>query len=492
MRVSARTVFAALSLFTSRSFAQSSPPPLPSSAAPSISSAAPSSTAPSSTAPSAPIPVRASSLVQSVPVASSPPPLTADTVAAALPHLDASEHFTLDQALAAMRHGHPLLAAARASEQSAAFDVRSAGLWTNPQLSVNYTRAIVPAFAGAYDPVLGYTTVMLSQLIETANLPGARQDVAEYERRAMHAEYESTARGLGFDVQVAFVALVDAADRLAVYRETADRLENANRIVSARVSAGAVPHYDLSRIGIALAQARADVADAEADLIAARVNLDVAVGPDATTLRGLPEFDLYVSPTLPPLVDLLSSVGVTRPDLVATSTRVQESRAQIAVARRTMFQGVTLFGGLALGAYNPAQGTPAGLPPEVDVTVGVSFPLPVVDHGQGIIAAAQSRAVARGETLHAQVLAAAQRLDGAYREAARRRESLLEYIATGAANSAGMRREAEAGYREGRLQVLDLVDAYISVRDARLRIVQLAREARVAEIDMFRASGVTR
>jgi cobalt-zinc-cadmium efflux system outer membrane protein len=415
---------------------------------------------------------------------------SAASTQAALPRLDSAEHFTTAQALAAMRRGNPLVAAARAQEQAASYDVHAAGLWTNPVLAASHTRAIVPAIAGAYDPTLGYSTLGVSQLIETANLPGARMHAARYERDALRAEREGLARGLALDVHEAIVGLVESANRLAVYRATAAELIEAHRIVSARVAAGAAPHYDLSRMSIALAQSRADVADAEADLTAARVELDVAVGPEATTLHGLPDYDLYRSGPLAPLDALLTRLGVTRSDLVAASAREREAEWLVSVARRSVFQGITLSAGVAVGAYNPLQATPQGLPPEVDATLGVTLPLPFVDRGQGTIPAAQARQTARNELFHAIAVSAAQRLASAYREAMQRRDALDRYVASGAASSVGMLREAEAGYRQGRLQVLDLVDAYVSVRDAQLRIVTLAHDARMAEIAMWRAAGM--
>jgi cobalt-zinc-cadmium efflux system outer membrane protein len=195
------------------------------------------------------------------------------------------------------------------------------------------------------------------------------------------------------------------------------------------------------------------------------------------------------------LNDILANIGSTRPDVQAARSRSDEAIAQIAVARRSVFQGITVIGGAAIGTnnrfqVNPTMDMPVGQTgQEVDLSLGVSFPIALVDRGQGTIPASQARAVAQHETANALQLAAEQRVVGAYHEMERRRETLRQYIDTGVANSLGMRSEAEAGYREGRMQVLDLVDAYLAVRDARLRIVTLARDTRNAEINLWRAAG---
>jgi len=419
------------------------------------------------------------------PVSSAPPA----NVSEDLPRPHSEVSFSFDEALAAMRRAHPMLRVAQDNERAATHMVRAAGMWTNPMLNLGYTRAITDPSVGAADPILGYSQLGASQLIETAGVPSARRNAAEYERRAVHAEGIGTERWLGLDLRDAAIALVEAATRLEVVRLTATDLENADRIVNARVGAGAAPHYDASRIAVALAQARADVADAEADMITARTAFDVAVGPEAGSLQGLPRFDLFEEMPLPTLDELLSQLGETRPDVIAARERSRGSLAMADVARRMVFQGITVYGGVAIGGNNYSQVTPRVGGTEIDVAVGVAFPLPLVDRGQGSIPAAEARAAAQRDYADAVRLAAAQRVASTYQEVLRRRATFEAYLQTGAVQAHGMRREAEAGYREGRLSVLELVDAYMAVRDGRLRAVFLAYDVRRAEGVLMRAAG---
>jgi cobalt-zinc-cadmium efflux system outer membrane protein len=50
-------------------------------------------------------------------------------------------------------------------------------------------------------------------------------------------------------------------------------------------------------------------------------------------------------------------------------------------------------------------------------------------------------------------------------------------------------RRAEAAYREGDRPVFELLDAYRTAREVRLRELELRREARRGELDLWRALG---
>lgn len=387
--------------------------------------------------------------------------------------------FTLNAAIEAMRHGHPLLNAAKANQRAAAADTLGAGLWTNPTLDGAYARSFVNSQT---DPV-GSVGIGITQFLETANVPEARRATAALYQRAVETEGETTVRALAFDVELACVALSAAASKVQLYAESNAELDRANQIVTARVKAGAVPQYDATRIGVAVAQARAALADAQADMIGARGDLDVAVGADSQSLVGLPAFDLFELATPDSLDNALSQARKDRPDIRAAQARADAAQAQVNVARRVVFPGFSL----RLGTYFGAT------PGEFGGMVSVGVPLPVVDRGQGAIGAALARAEAANFLVEAMTLQAGQRVRAAWEEAARRRITLHDYQQTGVTRSQGMVQEAEAGYRAGKLSVLELVDAYVAKRDARLRAIELAQDARAADVRLRRAvqAGIT-
>ncbi len=381
--------------------------------------------------------------------------------------------FSLQQAQDAMRHGHLILQAARANQRAAAADVVSAGLWTNPVADAAYGRS----FAHPQNDPIGNVGVGITQFLETSNVPDARRAVARLSEQAVQSEGEFALRALSFDVESACLSLTAAVAKVQLYAEADSELERANQIVSARVRAGAAPQYDASRIAVAVAQARAALADAHADMAQARGDLDVAVGPEAGHLQGLPDIDLFAIATPSSLDALLDTTERGRPDLLALRQRAQAAQAQVTVARRAVLPGISLRGGVYFGTT----------PGEFGGVVGVGVPLPVIDHGQGAVSAALARAEVATAIADAYALQATQRVRAFYDETQRRRENFRQYEEAGVTLSHGMVQEAEAGYRAGKLSVLELVDAYVAKRDARLRAIELATDARLADVRLRRA-----
>lgn len=384
-----------------------------------------------------------------------------------------TERFSLTEALEAMRQGHPLLHAAKANVRAAQADTFGAGLWSNPVVDASYGRSVINS---QLDP-LGTMQLGYSQLIETANVPGAKQKTSALVQQAVATEGELTMRALTFDVESACVDLTAAASKVALFAESNADLDRANQVVTARVSAGAAPQYHATRIAVAVAQSRAALADAWADMVQSRGEMAVAVGPLSHNLIGLPDLALFDVPTSAGLEEVLERTRLGRPDVVAAQQRAQAADAQVIVARKLVLPGFTLRGGVYLGT---APGEIGGM-----VTVGV--PLPILDRGQGSISAAVARAEAAHAIADAAVLQAIQRVRAAWDEAMRRRATLAGYMQTGVTNSEGMVHEAEAGYRAGKLSVLELVDAYVAKRDAKLRAIELATDARQAYVRLQRA-----
>ena len=211
------------------------------------------------------------------------------------------EGFGLDEVVRATVRVHPLLMAGAASVRAAGYDAVAAGVWQNPTVNVLYTRSF--GFT-TYDPTLGYTQLTAQQFLDLAGLPTARRRAAEALRDAVAADVATLRAALAYDAAAAFVNLAAMQRRVDVLRESVTAITAADRIVRARVTAGAAPQYDASRIALALAELRAEQGDAEADVVNARGLLDVAVGPGADALRGEARMDFEAMPAMPPLAGL--------------------------------------------------------------------------------------------------------------------------------------------------------------------------------------------
>jgi cobalt-zinc-cadmium efflux system outer membrane protein len=405
---------------------------------------------------------------QSSPLAESPNAAITD-----LPHAEA---YTLEDALRVMREQHPLLKSALYAVGAAKADRVQAKLWTNPVLGAQYLYGVKHP---SYDRD-GYINYGVTQFLELANAPGARGRAAELTVLAARADYEALLLQMTLDVQSALVAAVAAGRKVELTRLAVELLDHVATVVGQRVSAGASPRYDSARIAVTQAQAHADLSSARADQARARGELRAAIGPGAGALRGEPTFSLEAAPALAPPEQLVEQLASRRPDFEAARQRAASARASIRSAEREVWPGVGL---------NVNGGFGAG-PQQVDVGVGLTVPLPVIDRGQGSVTAAQQRAAEASAYLDGVLTPARELVYGVHAEVLARRLALEHYLARAVASGDEMLVEAQAGYLAGRFSVLELADAYAAWRDARLRAVDLAAAARQSEVDLARAVGV--
>jgi cobalt-zinc-cadmium efflux system outer membrane protein len=383
--------------------------------------------------------------------------------------------FSIEAAVAAMRRSHPLLRAAASSIRAAEGNAVTAGHWANPVLDATYYQALQHS---SYDP-LGTPAVGVTQFLELAGTPAARRRSARSEARATASDRDALARDLEWNVREAFVKLATSYERQRIHRDAIADLERAAGIVRSRVSSGIVPRYDASRIQLVLAQAQADLGDAEADTARVRGELDVAVGPAGAELVGVPKLDLTDVPPAPPLQESLEAARSRRPDIAAARHRVDAADQNVDVAKRSVFPGV----GVRVGA---GWGQSTG---QLDVGAGVTIPLPLLERGQGTIRAAEAQAEGHRYLVEAMSTAAVQRVQAAHAEYGKRLDALIRFRDQISTVGSGMHAEAEAGYREAKLSVLELVDAYHSLRDARLRLVELTEGTHLARLGLGRAIG---
>lgn len=374
--------------------------------------------------------------------------------------------FTLDEALAVQRQGHPRLARARSLEAAAEHDIAAAGMWTNPELFVDYTAGVANS---SYDRA-GTGVFGVSQFVELSGAPRARRESARHLRDAARAEREGVERELAFEAESTFVALAAQQGIVDAAGELVRQLERAQRIVESRVSAGTMSRYAARRVEVARAEAVVALGGELAELAERRGAFDVAVGPLAANLAG--RAVASAAPlALPPVEQLIERAFAERRDLAASTSRQRSAEADITVARRSVVPGFALrvFGGFGQG------------PGQWDVGAGVAVPLPVVDRGQAAIPAAESRAQAARESTEALNLEIGQRVRAAYSAAKLRFGALERFVQETSSSSEALAAEAEAQFREGRLSILELVDSITASNALVVRRLELTRDARLAE-----------
>lgn len=244
-------------------------------------------------------------------------------------------------------------------------------------------------------------------------------------------------------------------------------------------TAGAASGYDLRRIQLELAAYDDLIAAAETELGAARIRLGVLAGAPG----GLDAADPLALPPEPPPLEALLRDGVARtPEYRAAGARADGARALATAARRGWIPDLALSGGYIRQDVSRSEAASG-------YSAGVSLTVPLFDHGQADRARAQ--AIARAAQADREIIA---------REVPARVGASHQALVRTVARARAVRddqlgqlelllRSAETAYREGGGNVIELLDAYSKARDTRLRDLELRRDARAAELDLWLALG---
>jgi outer membrane protein TolC len=306
---------------------------------------------------------------------------------------------------------------------------------------------------------------------------GKRVASARAAAAAVEADGSRARVQLTIDALRAFVAAAHARLEVELLRAEREALVRVVEIVRKRVGAGAASGYDLQRIELELTAYDDLAAAAETRLMESRTALAAFVGD------GQPQLDAASALELParPAAAAASAILAARGDYRAAKLRAGGAEHLAAEARRGWVPA------LGLSAGGMAQDT--GDDTAYGYTLGLSFSLPVFDRGRAT--AARARAVRRAALADARVLeltvpAAAR----ARQESLERHIAQAEQLATRQLSRLEpLLRSAETAYREGSSSVVELLDAHATARNARLRDLELRRDARLAELELWLVLG---
>ncbi len=382
-------------------------------------------------------------------------------------------HMNLSQALQLALDNNPTIEAANAELSAIEAESRQAGLWDNPTVGADFEdfggdrRAI-----GDAD-----TTLSVRQTIPVGGDRARARDVATAWAQAARANLAQTRSDLLASTAQAYIATFAASETLAVRQELLELANNSSSAILARVEAGRASPIERSRAEILVGLATIAAQDAETAQRQARNRLyaiwsgdevDVALGSPLQSL------DVINYRTAAP-ADWISNnpelVGL-RAVTLARSQEIRRERAE-AIPDLTIGAGWRRYGGTDESAF----------------IATVEMPIPVLNRNQGGIAAAASRENgarfdedAARRTLMARFAAAAGRL-----ERARTTFSLLDENILPATQTA--LDGAQFAYREGALDVLNLLDIQRSYFDARINLISARAELASAAIELDALAG---
>jgi cobalt-zinc-cadmium efflux system outer membrane protein len=351
----------------------------------------------------------------------------------------------------------------------------SVGIWPNP--SIGWERQPNPTedrvVGGQHTLVASIPLVLSGRLGLEARAAARSADAAEARRERARAELRSEALR-------AFGTALAATRRREILHKAVAALDEMARIIGVRERAGEAAGYDRARILLERASVDSEVKAAVTEEQRARTSALRLLGSQDSSL----DLDETLVPARPTadIAALVSAIETSRADLEALRLDKESAELSRRAASRAWIPDPTVGAG-ALILEDAQHGDAVG------AVVGLSITMPLFDHGQGDRAraeAARTLAVARYNRL---LQAARTDLTLAAESLRARRAQLQHFREDVLARAKEVQGIAAAGYRGGGVDLLAVVDAERSMREAELAEVAHELEVREAENNLQLISG---
>lgn len=382
---------------------------------------------------------------------------------------------TLREALSIALLKNPELAAYSYDTRAAEARVLQAGLLPNPEIEVE-----VENFGGRRERSefqTAETTFLLSQLIELGGKRSLRTRVAGLEKDLIDWDYAVKRLDVLTEVTRAFIDALSAQEQSALAGETVKVAEKVYQTVSERAEAGKVAPLETTRSGIELAKARMEYVKAMNSLEAARKRLSATWGQAAPTFERV-EGDLEAVHPLPS-ADELNRLLSANPDIARWVKEREQREAALALEEVKRVPDLKIGGGVRRFEETDDHA----------FVLGVSIPLPVFNRNQGGIREARAKLEkASFESTAAQTKAtgrlaeAYQTLVTSHAEAMSLKNDVLPAVELAFQGTS-------IGYREGKLDLLELLHAEQMLSETRGRYIQALTSYHKAAADIERLIG---
>jgi cobalt-zinc-cadmium efflux system outer membrane protein len=282
-------------------------------------------------------------------------------------------------------------------------------------------------------------------------------------------------------LRAAFYLLLTAQEREAAVRAAMSDLEDIIRILRRREQEGEGSTYDRLRAERERSEIETEIAAARISATQARSQLAAFFSSDtepaSMTAAGRTESDA----PLPAIADLYARALAVRGDVDAERRQAASLGLRRRAAERLRIPEPSVAAGIKRGEVG--QRTPLGS------YVALTVPLPLFNRG----ATEAARLRAEGERSEARRAILEQRIRAeiaAARTAVElSRRTLAEYRAGVQAQGRQIEQIARTAYQEGEIGILELLDAYRTSLQSRLRSLDLASAARQAELELERVVG---
>jgi cobalt-zinc-cadmium efflux system outer membrane protein len=380
-----------------------------------------------------------------------------------------AQEMTEREALLRFAASSPRARALALSVEVARASARAEGL--HPDGSITFSRE---AAAGVPETYLHYE--------QPLSLTGRRhflRRAAEVEAESLDLSSKLQLHEWKVDLRLAFRELLLMQEQLAAYIAARGQLEDIVRIVSARERMGEASGYDRIRAERELSMFEAGVRGLEARLKRTQ-GLFASFFHERDSLQSVRAVGKLELPVVPD-VELLISRSSNRGDIQSELQQAESSTLSMEAARRKRLPDPVVSGGLK----SPSVGGQR----EGGYVFSVTVPLPLFDRGQADLAradAARRAALARAEAISSRVRL---QIRGAWEEARRRIRAAELYKEKVGAQTEDLTRIARAAYEGGEVGILELLDAFRTDREFRLRSLELIAEAAQAAFELERLVG---
>jgi len=381
---------------------------------------------------------------------------------------------TLADALELFRRQNLQLVAERFQVEAGRADILTAGLFPNPQLSVNWTFIDPRAEQLAGSQI----TARLDFLIETAGKRKLRLEEAEAGTRVQEQEFIDVTRQLIREVKLAFYSVLLAREHLTLARENLDRFEEILRVNTIRFERGGISEAELIKTRLQKLDFQNDVIAATLELQSAKNDLKgfLSISP-AQEIEAVGEMGRQGQP--PSLAYLQEEALRHRSDLLSQQEQVHQSESHLELVRAQRIPDLTVGAEYDTVApdYHPSVGG------------GISLPLPLFNRNQGEIQKADRMLKASQALLEQIRQKVLLDVEGAYQEATQNL-SLINAFESGLLKDAQESRDiVENAYRKGGAALLDLLDAERTYNTTRLNYAQALFNAQKGLADLEGAVG---
>jgi len=454
--------------------------------------------------------------------------------AAGAPAMYRGDGLTLRQALALALERHPELKAFAWHIRAAEARHLQAGLWPNPELSLEVegmrwragpesrtrtARLGGPPERGLAGPLGEFEmeieegadsglrestfTLRLDQVIELGGKRAERIRLAAGDVETVRWDYEVARARLLTEVGKAFVEALAAQERLAIRRELAALATEVRDSTAARVEAGQIAALELRKAEIERSSARIAVQRAERDLEAARARLASTWG-DTEAAFGRVFGRLEAPEPLSPL-EVLKERTAGNPDLARWVSEVARRRAAVGLEKARRVPDLTVSLGLQAQPLRGHDVRSYGFGPEgpffsrsrssfedgwdASLVLELSLPLPLFNRNQGSIRAAEHVATAAGEERRAAEVTVLAALTAWYHAAMAAYEAFGALDADMLPNAARTFELTQRGFRQGKFSYLEVLDAQRTLFEVRTQLLEAQAEFQQGVMEVERLLG---